>query len=239
MKSSICSKFYLQCDVILSCLPNTAPTKSSRRSSEETAAPAKVTRSHRSSAPSELGAASPTRPPMSPPIRSPSDRKKSGDVQGRERRRERSGDKAPEVRVAKASEARSPVDAKSGKIPETRIPKSPETRLVRSADGKFAAKTPEGRGLRSTDGKFAKTPEGRGSRSLSAENSRSSDSKTSPVSESRRRRPSAPERTRQLSGASVATKSPEVIPEVPVAGPPIDADSKERKVGDKEPVNGN
>ena len=155
---------------------------------------------------------------------------------GRERRRERSGDKAPEVRVAKASEARSPVDAKSGKIPETRIPKSPETRIVRSADGKFAAKTPEGRGLRSTDGKFAKTPEGRGSRSLSAESSRSSDSKTSPVSESRRRRPSAPERTRQLSGASVATKSPEVIPEVPAAGPPIDADSKERKVGDKEPV---
>ena len=76
-------KFYLQFDIILSCLPKTAPTKSSRRSSEETSAPAKVTRSHRSSAPSELGVTFPTRPPMSPPIRSPSDRKKSGDAQGK------------------------------------------------------------------------------------------------------------------------------------------------------------
>ncbi|XP_072028679.1 uncharacterized protein [Amphiura filiformis] len=187
---------------------STSPTtSSSRRSSEETGTPAKVTRSQRSSAPSELAIISPTREPMSPPINSPAERKKSLDG-----KRERSGDKIPEVRVAKNPETRSPVETKAGKIPETRIPKSPETRLVRSSNGKFV-KT---------------TPECRGSRSLSAE------SRSSPTAEGRVRRVSAPDRTRQLSGSGVV-KPPETVPEHADNEKPTETvETTGPKVGDME-----
>ncbi|XP_072022215.1 uncharacterized protein [Amphiura filiformis] len=190
---------------------STSPTtSSSRRSSEETGTPAKVTRSQRSSAPSELAIISPTREPMSPPINSPAERKKSLD--GKDRKRERSGDKIPEVRVAKNPETRSPVETKAGKIPETRIPKSPETRLVRSSNGKFV-KT---------------TPECRGSRSLSAE------SRSSPTAEGRVRRVSAPDRTRQLSGSGVV-KPPETVPEHADNEKPTETvETTGPKVGDME-----
>ena len=197
---------------ITSAAPSTSPGSgsSSRRSSAESGAPAKVTRSQRSSAPSELGIVSPTREAMSPPISSPAERKKSLD--GKDRKRQASGDKVPEVRVAKTPETRSPVgESKSGKIPETRIPKSPETRLARSSDGKFARMTPESRG----------------SRSLSAE------SRSSPTADSRTRRLSAPDRTRQLSGSGIV-KPPDTVPEHTDTEKAADVVKTGQKVGDTE-----